>query len=334
MIHSNTPCALTLFPMVPTMHPAANISLLFTVVLAWGFSWYAIALQVGPIPVEASIAYRFVASGVLLLMWCAFKKGRVAVPAHLHLLLALMGVTLFSLNFILLYSSTAYIVSGITSVVFAGASLMGAFNAWMFDRVRPSPRVLLGALVGVSGLALLFASRESVGGGGPTLATDVDGQILGATSIGLLLALAGTYCFSLGNIISSRVLAHTDVITGTAWAMSYGGLFAILASVANHGTLSLPPLTLSYFASLFYLIVGASLIGFLSYLELIRRTGVSRAAYATVLFPVVALAMSSWLEGYAWTLQSILGIAAILCGAVLVFARAPSRDGASPSSAA
>ncbi|MBC6445470.1 MAG: EamA family transporter [Alphaproteobacteria bacterium GM202ARS2] len=296
-----------------------NAALLLTVVLAWGLSWYAIAVQVGTIPVEASIAYRFILSGALLLAWCAVRKGTVAVSRRLHLLLIGMGMCLFSLNFVLIYASTAFIVSGLTSVVFATAALMGVLNVWLFDGTRPSRQVVAGASLGGGGLGALYFG--TVDGG--AVAGTVDGTQIGAASTGLLLALGGTYCFSLGNIVSTRVRGRVDFVTGTAWAMLCGGALAIIACLLRHGTVPPPPATTAYLGSLAYLVVGASVIGFLAYLDLVRRAGAAQAAYATVLFPLVALVVSSALEGYLWTPEAVLGVAAILGGAALVFVGGP-----------
>ncbi len=294
-----------------------NLLLLAVVVLSWGLSWYAIAIQVGTIPVEASIAYRFGLAGTLILAWRWFGTGTIVVPWRRQGALAVMGLCLFSLNFVLIYSATAFIVSGLVSVVFASAALMGAVNVWIFDGVRPGGRVVTGAAAGMLGLALLYLGVPA--SDSPTGASATSG--LGPAAIGLLLALGGTYCFSLGNVVSTRVRGHVDFVTGTGWAMLHGAAFAALVCLMRHGTLPPPPFTPDYLGSLAYLVLGASVIGFLVYLDLVRRVGAARAAYATVLFPLVALAVSSILEDYVWTIWAVLGVVLVLGGAALVFAR-------------
>ena len=63
------------------------------------------------------------------------------------------------------------------------------------------------------------------------------------------------------------------------------------------------------------------LVGFTAYLTLVGRLGPEKAAYCTVLFPVVALNVSAWVEGYTWTLLGWVGLVAVMAGNVLVFAR-------------
>ena len=63
------------------------------------------------------------------------------------------------------------------------------------------------------------------------------------------------------------------------------------------------------------------MVGFWSYLTLLGRIGADRAAYATVLFPIVALALSTWFEGFQWTLLAALGVALVLLGNVLILTK-------------
>ena len=71
--------------------------------------------------------------------------------------------------------------------------------------------------------------------------------------------------------------------------------------------------------SLLYLVIPGSVIGFTAYLTLVGRMGPERAAYCTVLFPVVALNISAWVEGYQWTSAALVGLVLVMAGNVLVF---------------
>jgi drug/metabolite transporter (DMT)-like permease len=83
--------------------------------------------------------------------------------------------------------------------------------------------------------------------------------------------------------------------------------------------------TFKYVGALFYLAIGASVLAFASYLTLLRRLGAARAGYATVLFPIVALAVSTLLEGYAWTPLAVMGVVLALTGNVLVLRRPAAK---------
>ena len=82
--------------------------------------------------------------------------------------------------------------------------------------------------------------------------------------------------------------------------------------------------TAVYVGSILYLAVGASVLAFAAYLALLRRIGAARAGYSTVLFPVIALALSTVLEGYVWTGLAVAGVVLALAGNVLVL-RQPAK---------
>ena len=77
-------------------------------------------------------------------------------------------------------------------------------------------------------------------------------------------------------------------------------------------------LTLPYVSSLVFLSVFASIIAFWTYLTLLGRVGVERAAYVTLFFPLVALAISTVAEGYQWSPYAGMGIVFILVGNLLI----------------
>ena len=80
-----------------------------------------------------------------------------------------------------------------------------------------------------------------------------------------------------------------------------------------------------YIGSLLYLVVPGSVIAFTAYLTLVGRMGPERAAYCTVLFPLVALNVSAVAEGYQWTAPALLGLVAVMAGNVLVFRKPKAR---------
>lgn len=292
-----------------------NALLYLTTVLIWGTTWIAIKWQLGPVPVAQSIAWRFLLAAAILFALAALR-GRLVVPrGPARWLVAGQGVCLFCVNFLCFYHASRWISSGLVAVVFSMATLFNAINARLWFRQPIAPRVMAGGLLGLAGVVALFWQELGSGPWSP------------ASFAGLALALAGTLSFSFGNLLSSRLqrLGYTPLNTN-AWAMLCGALLLGAGTLAS-GT---PPVwdpAPRYLWALLYLAVPGSVIGFTAYLTLVGRIGAARAAYATVLFPLVALNVSAWFEGYRWGWAALAGVGLVLCGNLLVFAR-PARPAA------
>ncbi|WP_152048906.1 DMT family transporter [Aureimonas psammosilenae] len=292
-----------------------NAALFVATVLIWGTTWIAIALQVGPVPVLVSVFYRFALAALVLVAGLAMA-GRLKRPSlrDQPFILA-QALCLFCLNFICFYTAAAFIPSGLVSIVFSLATLYNAVNARLFFGDRISGRTLVAALFGVCGLALLFGEDALVGMNADTIK-------------GVGLAALGTLFFSFGNMASRRNSARGIApITANAWGMTYGAL-VLLALITVTGTPVVAPPSTTYLAALLYLSLIGSVVGFTTYLMLVARIGSSRSAYATVLFPIVALSISTIFEGYRWDAASAIGLVLTLLGNVVIFTgknAAPTR---------
>jgi drug/metabolite transporter (DMT)-like permease len=142
------------------------------------------------------------------------------------------------------------------------------------------------------------------------------------TLIGVGLSFFATYLASLGNMGSVYTQRRgLPVVQTNALGMAYGAVIALAVSgvAASTGQLEFTfDASLPYVVSLVYLAVFGSVLAFGCYLTLLGRIGADRAAYATVLFPVVALAISTVFEGYRWTGPALMGTGLILIGNFIV----------------
>lgn len=278
-------------------------------VLIWGLTWTAIRLQVESAPVDLSVFYRFVMAAATVLVVLGLARRLPKMTLRQHSLLLLQGLTLYSVNFLLIYRAAESMTSGLLAVVFSLAALFNAFNGWLLMRLVPNRRIYPAVALGVSGVALLFWHDLNLGN---------------ATLAAVLFALGGTYWFSLGNLISLRVrAADIPLLPGNAWAMFYGAVILGVWCVIQGVDWYLPASGTFWGATVFLAIPG-SIVAFFSYLTVIRVLGADRAGYATVLFPVVALTVSTWLEGFEWTATAIVGAALALLGNYVLF-RKPKR---------
>ncbi|RWI50253.1 MAG: EamA family transporter [Mesorhizobium sp.] len=275
-------------------------------VLIWGTTWIAIHYQLGIVPVEASVVYRFALAGMVLFMGLGAFGLLSAIPRNQQPWIVLQGLCLFSCNFICFYVATGYIPSGLVSVVFSAATIFNMINAFLFQGRRPSGRILAGASLGVVGIACLFS--------GTLAAAALDFR----TIKGLALALLGTWFFSAGNLVSARNQRNgLQVATVNAWAMLYGAAIVALFAFCRGVPFAFDASPI-YVGSLLYLAIPGSVIAFTTYLTVVHRLGPERAAYMTVLFPVVALSMSVLFENYTFTPVAGFGLGCVLLGNVLV----------------
>ncbi|CNH95629.1 MULTISPECIES: DMT family transporter [Yersinia] len=287
-----------------------NMLLYLLVVVIWGTTWIAITLQQqGSVAITVSIFYRFaLAAGVMMIFLLLARRLRHLALGD-HLFCIAQGFCVFAFNFYCFYHAAAYISSGLESVIFSMAVLFNAINGMIFFRQRLSPNLLPASILGMTGIISLFWHDLT--------ATQIAPELLK----GIGLSLLGTYGFSLGNMISSRHQRRgLDILSTNAYAMTYGAVLMGLFSLFQHHSFTIE-LTPRYLGSLLYLAIFGSVIAFAAYFSLIGRIGASGAAYSTLLFPLVALTISTFYEGYHWHLNAIIGLILILLGNLVMFSR-------------
>ena len=282
-------------------------------VVIWGTTWIALKLQLGSVPIPWSIAWRFALAALVLFAWLA-ARGRLRLPRReVRWLVAAQGLCLFCVNFICFLNASRTIASGLVAVVFSTATLWNALGARLVFKRTLTPTILGGGALGLGGLLLMFWPELARHGASAD------------TWRGLAFALAGTLCFSSGNLLSARMqaLGETPALTN-AWGMLVGTV-ALVAGCAAFGIGPAFDLSPTYVGAWLYLAIPGSVIGFTAYLLLVGRLGPERAAYCTVLFPLVALAISSVVEDYRWTPPALAGLALVMAGNVLVFRKPAPR---------
>ncbi len=283
-----------------------NAFLYLLVVLIWGTTWIALKCQLGPVPIALSIAYRFGLAAVLLFGWLLWRRQLVVPRGKALGWVLAQGLCLFCLNFVCFLNASRTVASGLVAVVFSSAALWNALLARLVHGRAIAPQVMAGGALGLGGLVLLFWPEISGGH---------------ASLTGLAWALGGTLCFSTGNLLSAALQGQgLKPVQTNAWGMAVGTTLLL-----GYALLAGQPLVFDasprYVGAWLYLAIPGSVIGFTAYLTLVGRLGPERAAYSTVLFPVVALNVSAWAEGYRWTAPALVGLVLVMAGNVLVFRR-------------
>lgn len=286
------------------------IWLLYIIVVAiWGTSWYGIEQQIGVVAPQVSLAYRFVLAAAILILFCLATRRRLRYSAPAYGLMATQGLLLFCGNYILFYFASMHLVSGLLAVCFSTVSLMNIFNLALLFRQKVDRRALFAALVGLIGLACVFAPELTDSGFGAE------------PVLGLGLSLLATYLASLGNMVSVRLKKlSVPVIESNTIGMTFGALFCIAFALLA-GAPFIYDYRPEYTVSLIGLALFATVIGFGCYLSLVQRIGADRAGYSAVMFPIVALSLSTWLEGYQWSPLAGFGVLLVIVGNLLVLTR-------------
>lgn len=283
-----------------------NILLYLTTVFIWGSTWFAIEFQLGEVAIEVSLFYRFVIAAVLMWLFCLWRRLDMRFSLKQHGFILLLASLNFALNFLLIYQAQQYLSSAMTAIAFTTMLLMNIINTRLFFGSPVAKRIYFGALFGIAGIVVLFWP-------------DLDGvDFSNASLLGLVLILAGALSASFGNMVSVRnSRENMPIMQVNAWGMLYGSIVLGLAAwlKGDSFTFSTQP---SYILSLLYLAVFGSVIAFASYFALLKKIGPQQASYTIVLFPLVAVVLSTLFEGFIWSLYTVTGFALVLLGNVLV----------------
>ncbi len=283
-----------------------NSFLYLSIILLWGFTWIAIKNQVGVVPIEISLIYRFGLAAAIIGIVMLLKQDQFKFSLKQHAMMALFGSLFFSTNFFFFYNAAHYLTSGLMAIILSTSVIMIMINNALFLRKKIQLNMLLGGIIGLSGLGLIFWPELEVF------------SLTDHTILGLLLSLLGAYCFAWANYVSTLCTRMAiPLISSTFYGMLYGVILLNIFCFIMHIPYGFD-IRPSYIYSLLYLAIPGSVLGFLTYLTLVKRVGAEKAVYATFFFPIVALIVSTYVEAFTWIPSDFIGVVLVIFGNIMV----------------
>ncbi len=283
------------------------------VTLIWGSTWIVIRDQLNVVPPSWSVSYRFLVGGVAMIIYAVIRREPLRLDARGWAFAMLLAVLQFCLNFNFVYRAEAHITSGLVAVVFGLLLIPNALLGRFLLGQHLGRQLLLGSAVAMAGVGLLFVHEARVDPNGP-----------GEALLGIGITMLGVISASFANILQGTETAKRYPMgTMLAAAMLLGALIDAVIAWSFTG----PPIVEwrpAYFLGVLYLGVVASAIAFTLYFGVLRVIGPAKAAYSSVLVPIIAMLLSTLFEGYRWSPLAISGAALAMIGLVIALrARRP-----------
>jgi drug/metabolite transporter (DMT)-like permease len=285
------------------------------VTLIWGSTWLVIRDQLGVVPATWSVSYRFAIATVGMFILGAVMRLPLRLEGRLLPWVLLLGVMQFTFNFNFVYLAEHHITSGIVAVLFALLIVPNAlFAKWWLGKSFGNA-FLLGSFIACIGVALLLIQEYR--------AAPVSSE---AVLIGAGLTMGAVLCASISNVMQALPsISRFPTITVLAWSMLFGTLANAGYALLVEGPPVIDPRP-EYLLGVAYLGIVGSVVTFPLYFGLIRSIGPGKAAYTSVLIPVVAMLLSTLFEGYKWSLLAAAGAALVIIGLLVAMqASKPAR---------
>lgn len=286
------------------LRPAIALPFLL-VALIWGSTWYVITGQIGDVPASWSITYRFALATpamfvVALAMGRSLKIGKAG-----HLLAVFIGLTQFCLNFNFVYRAELHLTSGVVAVMFGLLMVPNVLFGRLILKQPVTARFLAGSGVAIAGIAMLLLHEARLS------------PLGGNVGLGIFLAIGGILAASIANVVQANETGRAlPMVSLLAWSMLYGTIIDFGLAWITAGPPVFPD-RWEYWAGAAWLGLAGSVVTFPLYYTIVRKIGAGRAAYNAVMVIIVAMLISTLIEGYQWSWLSAGGGVLALSGMVL-----------------
>jgi drug/metabolite transporter (DMT)-like permease len=275
------------------------------VALIWGSTWYVITGQIADVPPSWSVAYRFIIAAPAMFALALVTRKPLAIGRSGHLLALALGAFQFCGNFNFVYRAEEHLTSGIVAVMFALLMVPNALLALVLLGQRITPRFMAGSAVAIAGVALLLVEEARAV------------RLAGDVPLGIALTLGGIISASLANVLQANDTGRAvPMFSLLAWAMLYGALIDTALAWATAGPPVFPQ-SGAFWAGTAWLALAGSVVTFPLYYGIVRAIGPGRAAYNGVLVVVIAMLISTFIEGYVWSPLAAAGAALGMAGMIL-----------------
>ena len=268
----------------------------------WGGTWIAgrIVAQEVPAPLMAA-AFRFLIAGLALAGFALATEGNIPRPTDgrewgIVTGLAVTGIFLYALCF---FYGLRYIPAGRGALVVALNPVTVALLAWFAGQERMTPVKLCGVAIALAGCLIV------IGNGDPMA------LLHGAIGIGEWLIVGCVLCWTAYTFIGRSATKTLSPLAATLYASLVGAL--LLGTVALvQGDINLGDWSWRVWASVLFLAICGTALGFTWFADGVRIIGAARASAFINLVPVFAVLQAAVL------LDERLGMAVLAGGALVI----------------
>ena len=280
---------------------------LFAIAVAiWSTTWHAILYQLAHTTPEVGVTLRFALAGVLALAFAAWRGDRLRCSGREHARLAFQGAFLYSLPYLAVYHAERHVPTGLVAVGYSASPLVNGLGAHLLWGHPLRRGFVAGGLLCIAGVTLIFWPEFGRATEGP------------AAALGFAFTVGAVLLSSVGSLAASRnVQVRLPFWPALGWGMLHGSVLSMLVVLGSGQSLAVPAVA-SWWLSLVYLSLAGSVIAFACYLALQQRVGPGPASTIGVMTPVLALGVSTALEGFRPVPLTWLGAVLAVAGNWLI----------------
>ncbi|MCL4275485.1 MAG: EamA family transporter [Anaerolineales bacterium] len=272
---------------------------LLALYIVWGSTYLGIKVAIETIPPFFHAAVRFLASGIILVIWQ--RSAGVAMPTRKQWIsTAIIGNLLLLGGNGLVSWAEQFIPSGIAALIIGSVPIFLVIGeAVRPGGVKPNWQAMLGILIGFTGIYILV---------GPS---NTDGTSLNI--FGIIALLSACLLWASGSIYSKNADLPKSVLMSTGAQMLMGsiGLFIVSGLTGELNGWDVTAVSARSIYGVLYLIFIGSLIGFVAYGWLLQNAPISLVATYAYVNPIVAVLLGNWfgnepLEPRIWLATAII----------------------------
>lgn len=288
----------------------SNLLLFLGALFFWSATWSVIGLTQVNIDLDPTISVfiRFIIAGLIILIFVALTKRNLIFSIKDHLYFFVLGIFLYSGNYIFFYNSNVYLPSNIPATVFCLLTIFNILGERFIFNKPITILTLFGATLGITGIAIIFF-KDFLGF-----------NLNSGTTLGLFFALLATLSASIGNLIAiyNKRNFNIPLLQNVAFAMIYGALVALIVSFIKGAEFYIPLKNLNYLLGQAYLIIFGSIISFLCYIRFIEKESATKGGYIGVIMPILALIIAMIFEDVKPDIYFLIGLPLALFGLILI----------------
>jgi len=285
---------------------AALVWMVLSVV--WGLTWLAVRIGLNDIPPITFAAIRFLLAAAVLGTIVAVRRIELPQNTRDWRLLTATGILTIGIAYAAQFWGQQYVSSGLTAVMFSTVPLFALLFAHVGLPGEPMTKAkFAGVTLGLFGVVVIFS--DQLKSDSPLVVWGCVGFLIGSASMALAQVL-----------IKARA-RHIDPLLIASYQMFVGGSALLVIGIPADGGPLRVSWTASAVASLAYLSLIGSALGFFLLYWLLRHMQVTKVTSMALVHPLVAVVAGSVVLGETLSWRIGLGAVAILAGLAMILLR-------------